>query len=251
MKKIYSMTLITMLFFTSNLFSQSLPYNVGVNGQDGAISIANGWTFKFEIGSPLQDASVLISEQPNGAVKYEQPYVGQPYLGSAVKEITSMGTVVNLDYFVSWSYVIGGGSTFKLYGSTDGLNWTIINSNINNNTTLSFTNSSNYTWVKIEFSGVNNMNLELNNFDLYDMTTGIKSNNISENYSVYSYDKNIVIKTNDSKEYKLIVYNLSGQEVLNKTIRGNNNFNLNISNGMYIVNVDDGTESYHQKVVIQ
>jgi hypothetical protein len=250
MKKLYTITMMLVMSLTTNLFSQTLPYNVGVNGQDGDISVANGWTFKFEIGTPLTDfTSTQVLENTNGSVRFSQPASGEQYLGSAIKEITSMGTITNLDYLVNWSYPINGGATFKLYGSVDGIDWSFI-SNISNNTTSSFINSNNYTWVKVEFNGTGDMIVELNNFDLYDMTTGIESN-ISDNLNVYSYDKNLVVKSNYLEEYNLTVYNINGQVILNKTTRGNNNFKLDVSNGMYLVNINNGTESINQKVVIQ
>jgi hypothetical protein len=83
------------------------------------------------------------------------------------------------------------------------------------------------------------------------MTTGIELNDISDNYAIYSYNKNLVVKSNDTKDYTITVYNLNGQEVFNKTTRGNNNFKLDVSNGMYLVKINNGTESINQKIVIQ
>ncbi len=83
-----------------------------------------------------------------------------------------------------------------------------------------------------------------------DLITNIQEN-ITNNFDVYAYNKNLVVKTTEFEAYALTVYNLSGQEVFTKNTNDNQNIPLNLATGMYIVNINNGKESFNQKVVVQ
>ena len=83
-----------------------------------------------------------------------------------------------------------------------------------------------------------------------DLITNIQEN-IANNFNVYSYNKNLVIKTTALENYSIRIYNLSGQEVLVKNAQGNQDIPLTLATGMYIVNINNGKESFNQKVVMQ
>lgn len=92
---------------------------------------------------------------------------------------------------------------------------------------------------------------ELANFKLYgDLITNIQEN-ITNHFNVYSYNKNLIVKTTEFETYALTVYNLSGQEVFTKNTNGNQDIPLTLVTGMYIVNINNGKESFNQKVVVQ
>jgi len=83
-----------------------------------------------------------------------------------------------------------------------------------------------------------------------DLITNIQEN-IANNFNVYSYNKNLVVKTTLLENYNIRIYNLSGQEVLVKNAQGNQDIPLTLATGMYIVNINNGKESFNQKVVVQ
>lgn len=91
----------------------------------------------------------------------------------------------------------------------------------------------------------------LESFKLFgDLITNIQEN-ITNNFNVYAYNKNLVVKTTEFEDYALTVYNLSGQEVFTKNTNGNQDIPLTLVTGMYIVNINNGKESFNQKVVVQ
>ncbi len=94
---------------------------------------------------------------------------------------------------------------------------------------------------------------KLINFQLFGdtITTTNIQENIANNFSVYSYNKNLVVKTTALENYSIRIYNISGQEVLVKNAQGNQDIPLNLATGVYIVNVSNSKESYNQKVVVQ
>src|SRR5690606_36349660 len=83
-----------------------------------------------------------------------------------------------------------------------------------------------------------------------DLITNIQEN-IANNFNVYSYNKNLVVKTTLLENYNIRIYNLSGQEVMLKNAQGNQDIPLTLATGMYIVNINNGKESFNQKVVVQ
>ncbi len=254
------------MFFTSNLFSQTLPYEVGslqsIPSPDGGILTSNGWSFTFmeQIFSTWTNLPANITESTDW-VTFQTSSSPWPYIATATKEVTGMSGVSNINYEIKYNMLTppNGSSAivnFSFLGSNDGITWNLIDTVNNVSSGLrtvqsSFNNSNNYTWIKIKFDEDRFSTIQLVYVKISDLSTGIKLNDISDKYTIYSYDKNIVVNSNDSKEYNLTVYNLSGQEVFNKTTRGNNKFNLNVSNGMYLVKIDNGIESFNQKIVIQ
>lgn len=257
MKKLYSILLITMMFFTSNLFSQViLPYTVS-NGS----TFFNDWdnSVTFVAGANgLQTFTETFPSSPNNFVSNQGgsgiflstsgSYNPPTFEGNSILEISPTST--NIDYTIDYDWVNGNSMNVKLWGSVDGINYNVINSNVSDNTPLTFDNTvTNYTFLMIQFNSTNVTTANLRNVSISSTITGIKSNNISDNYNIYSYNNTLVVKS--SKNYTVTIYNLNGQIVLNEKSNGNNNFKLDVSKGMYIVNINNGTESINQKVVIQ
>lgn len=261
MKKLYSISLITMMFFTSNLFSQvTLPYTAN-NGND----FFNDWDNSVTFEVPAQGTQTFTEtfpSSPNNFVSNQGGsgiYLGTggsynppTFEGNSVLDINH--TPTNIDYTIDYIWTGGSNKNVKLWGSNDGTNYTVIDSTTAPNTlTGTFDNTlSNYTFLKVQFNSTNTTNANLRSVSISPSnSTGIENINLEDNYNVYSYDKNIVVKSNDLKGYDITVYNLNGQVILNEKSNGDKEFKLCVSNGMYIVNINDDTNSFNQKVVIQ
>lgn len=156
-------------------------------------------------------------------------------------------------------------SDIKLYYIDD--NGDILNTSNNSyQLTSSFPTEYTYTFnkqigvsikkLKIVLNGESTQVPYVSSYDLYglkievDGTTNIQEN-IANNFNVYSYNKNLVVKTTTLENYSIHIYNISGQEVLVKNAQGNQDIPLNLATGVYIVNVSNSKESYNQKVVVQ
>ncbi|MCB9363031.1 MAG: T9SS type A sorting domain-containing protein [Flavobacteriales bacterium] len=260
MKKLYIITMMLVTFLTSNLFSQvTLPYTVS-NGND----FFNDWDNSVTFDVPAQGTQTFTEtfpSSPNNFVSNQGgsgiflstsgSYNPPTFEGNSVLEINP--SAMNIDYTIDYNWINGANKNVKLWGSVDGINYVVINSNVSDNTPLTFDNTlTNYTFLMIQFNSTNVTTANLRNVSLTpSSSTDIENINLKDNYNVYSYGKNLVIKSNDFNNYAVTVYNLNGQVVLNETTNGNKEFPLNVSNGMYLVNINNGTESYHQKIIIQ
>lgn len=245
--------LITLL--TSNLFSQvSLPYTAN-GGADGI----------NEFNTPDWVNSVTITNFTGtnpGIVGYGLPgatfsiyntTIISDFIGTAILQINS--SPFNIDYTVNYNWSSNGTSKkVELLGSTDGINYISINNNVSDNIPLTFNNTTtDYTYIMVKFtaSGNNPLSATLTSFSISESTTNVNDVKVSDNYNVYSYNKNLVVKPNDFNDYTINVYNLNGQVVLSKTTNGNTETMIDVSNGMYIVNVNDGVNSFNTKVIVE
>jgi len=244
------------LMLTSNLFSQvSLPYTASSFDFNTPVWV-NSTTYVDFMGNPITSNQSPYVAYNGSGVNFSAGSNNSPsVVGTAILQIDPSS--FNIDYTVDYSWSSGSNRTVEVLGSTDGSNYTVINSNVSNGATSTFDNTStNYTFIMVRFktSAPNNVvtSVRLNTFSISASgTLSIESSNISENYNVYSYNKNIVVKSNSFNDYMITVFNLNGQVVLNKTTNGNTETTLDVDNGMYIVNVNDGINSFNQKVIIQ
>lgn len=91
---------------------------------------------------------------------------------------------------------------------------------------------------------------------MYKNTTILNTNDetISSNISIYPNPSkgNINIDVQSLNQVTFQLYNAIGQRVLSKSLGlGSNNLQLSLSNGVYIVVLDNQGESYRQKLIIQ
>jgi hypothetical protein len=259
-----------MMFFTSNLMAQlTTIYEVGHYTHPitypGSINPNtsfedDNWSFDFVINSSPSTCigqMLLLDTNLREKIAVSLGFTNNcTYDVKCVKKIPAMANYTSFE--VNFGISVTPSSTpvtYNFYTSSDSINWNL--HPFSTNYVSSFTTSSDvYVMVTASrttgFSGNEGQQYEFSQFQLKaDLSTGIELNNISDNLNVYSYDKNLVVKSNDTKDYTVTVYNLSGQVILNKTTRGNNNFKLDVSNGMYLVKINNGTESINQKIVIQ
>jgi len=245
------------LMLTSNLFSQvTLDYNASTTEL-----VSTNWdnSVTFNTGaSGIQTFTLTYPTSPNNYVKYDNGVRFSTGVYSNGIESNSILQIspssFNIDYTVNYQWILPSNNRdVKLMGSTDGVVYNVINSNIVSGSTYTFDNTiSNYTFIKVRFTADGKNDVRLSSFSISSTgTLSIESTNISENYKVYSYNKNLVVKSNSFNDYTITLYNLNGGVVLSKVTNSNTETTLDVSNGMYIVNVNDGISSFNQKIIIQ
>lgn len=239
------------MLLTSNLFSQvTLPYSATLGTDFSNTSNWENYIIKDWLGNPTQFSGSPFVTYNTSQVIFSSNGNPTTFQGIGILQINPSAT--NIDYLVAYSWISGGNRNLKLLGSTDGINFNIINNIVPNNVTQSFDNTlTNYTYIMVKFNSTNTSSVEMVTFSMTPIITGIEDVNLKDNFNIYSYNKKLVVKSNDFKDYNLTVYNLNGQIILTETTNGNNEFTLNVANGMYIVTINDGNNSFNQKIVIQ
>lgn len=162
------------------------------------------------------------------------------------------------DIDISYELSIGGGSnnlplvdSLKLF--VDGIEvyfTDVVPLSSTQNLSLSNINGTNLTMeVYVSLTGSWG-SLTFNYFSLTNVSgssVGINEN-ISDDFNIYSYNSNIVVKTDEYTQYTIKVYSMRGQLVMNETTNGNLESTMNVPSGIYIVQLSNENEKISKKV---
>lgn len=118
----------------------------------------------------------------------------------------------------------------------------------NNNSMKDIRLQSTYTYQPTATEENNRfvLHLSLNNTSI-----GSEQNNGLNTTSVYTYDNCVYIDLSEEKAL-VKIYNVLGQELMNKEIKtGLNKFNMDLSSGTYLVSVISGGDVRTEKVYLK
>jgi hypothetical protein len=237
--------------FTANAQGETLPYTMDVNSID-----TEGWSVT------LNTANQPATSQP--VFDFGVPVDGDATMQKNFdfENMDSVEIYFNFDEPFATGYDI----TFSVYidGVLTPINYT---ANTMSNTVMitdnsSFTSNSSLEIVMDYVSQGTPMvthRVELTDFEVtgYEDTgsVGINENDLSTTLEVYSFDKSIFVKSNESMNANVTVYNMSGQVVNTQNLNlsySKTEINLyDVPSGMYIVNVSDGSGMMSKKVFLE
>lgn len=259
--------LFTMMFMMSfNLIGQNYveKYSIGVYDSNKVTFTGDNWSFtvsdstfnQFNVDSTSMTGSkeggeeliIQYSQQSNYTIDIIKEFINNELQYGDIKITISFQS--DLTNQLVLSYIDDNNNT-QLIGSQS-----MSSSGLNHEFIFNKPIGINITKLKISISGTHNGSFLPDIYELrglkieVDPLTNIQEN-ITNYFNVYSYNKNLIVKTTEFEDYALTVYNLSGQEVFTKNTNGNQDISLNLATGMYIVNINNGKESFNQKVVVQ
>lgn len=262
----------TLLFTCMIMLSFSLvgqnynleTYSVGISDVNKITFTGDNWTYSINDSNFYQFTvdSTSMTGSRKGAEELIIKYLQQtPYTIDVVKEFSNNElqygdvkiTIAFQSYLanqLSLSYIDNNNNVVSIGTQT------MVSSGLNHEFIFNKPIGINITKLKISINGTHDGTISPDIYELrglkieVDQTTNIQEN-IANNFNVYSYNKNLVVKTTALENYNIRIYNLSGQEILVKNAQGNQEIPLTLATGMYIVNINNGKESYNQKVVVQ
>lgn len=196
--------------------------------------------------------------------------------GSIVKKLSGSESFAGLtDFTVEFEKSYGdfynnipGGYSLKCFYSLDSITWSQIGNEVSgaldSDVTYSFVatsvtgngNLQDDIYLKIEFGNVQSDGKisKINVIDPNGQTSSIKENSLNS-VNVYSYDKSIFLTSDEYMNAEVTVYNMNGQILNSQNMSlsySKTEVNLyDMSSGMYIVNISDGTSMTSKKVFIQ
>ena len=242
--------------FSSNTQAQEqLPYNMYAHSS----LTTQGWT---DSGIPdfTSHASVPVwgfYRGLDGTVIYEKSF-----------NLSGM-SALDITYAIDYQYIgMPVDIEFEVYIDGQSVITETVNVDINSTVQISDNGNGNFTpnsTVKIvfDYTGVTSGSLgesivfRLDEFSITGTPypVGVNEHNTTNNLEVYSSNKTVFISTTENMNANVTVFNLSGQVVTSSAMELSNSkteLNLNnVSAGMYIVTVNDGTVSTSKKVSIK
>lgn len=237
-------------------------YEIGIYTDSIKTFSEDGWSYFLKPTGNM----IVTEDQYNYSSKIDVSYSQQQNFDVEIeKEFTNNElNYGDIKITMTFDQEFGGNSDIKLYYIDDNNDTTNIDNqpivfNVETDYTFTFTKPSGISISKLKIVIDGNTNNQFPFASTYELlrlkievdgTTNIQEN-IANNFNVYSYNKNLVVKTTALENYSIRIYNLSGQEVLVKNAQGNQEIPLTLTTGMYIVNINNGKESYNQKVMVQ
>ena len=220
-------------------------YSVDNINHNYFIQDSTNMTGSFEGG---EEVIIHYSQQTSYSIDVIKEFTNNELLYGDIKITISFQS--DLANQLSLSYIDSNNNTVLTGSQTMG------SSGIDHEFIFNKPNGVNITKLKISINGTHDGTFLPDIYELralkieVDQLTNIQEN-ITNNFNVYAYNKNLVVKTTEFEAYALTVYNLSGQVVFVKNTNGNQDIPLTLASGMYIVNINNGKESFNQKVVVQ
>ncbi|MEX1001903.1 MAG: PKD domain-containing protein [Crocinitomicaceae bacterium] len=135
---------------------------------------------------------------------------------------------------VSWSWTFTGADTPT---STD-----------QNPTGITYSTTGTYT-VELTVTDDLGSDTETKVDYIYIGSVGVDEN-ISD-FNIYAQGNFLMLKVNGNHQYNITVYNLSGKKMFTDESVGNQQYDLNLPSGLYLVHINDGKTDFQKKVFIR
>ncbi|MEX1192372.1 MAG: T9SS type A sorting domain-containing protein [Brumimicrobium sp.] len=242
MKNLFKTLLLTLTFlslsFSGN--TQNLLFTVG-DPNDKCMDTSD---FTFDMSNTFSNSCDFLSfNYPNTMVQtitYTIP----------VSEITGGGVINDLDIEIDNEYDTWFTESVSFNNNSNGFDYTY------NTTTgkyeLTNINSNSDLEIVFLYEGSGQLTVYFYEFLFFGevQTTSVNENNLEDDFQVYSFNKELNVKTDKFENYKLSVYNMGGQLVMNKDLNGNSK-NYISNSGIYIVKLEFENQVLTKKVLIQ
>ena len=233
----------TLLFSTTNtVTSQTTLVNVGVAQTDQFIDKGNFTSIAYAGGSVYSNSANL-----NGSYSYYS--LGLTEVTYTITENLSNYNLLNFNFAF---HAQNGADSVKLFVDNNEIYSSGQLLNTDDNVSYTFPNNTIGGEVKLTLycsvsGGKSFKILTINGID-NTSTSGINED-ISDDFNIFSYNKNLIVKTEDySSTYRVTVYNMNGQVVMNELSNGYFEKSLSTSNGVYIVNITSDKGSLTKKI---
>lgn len=152
------------------------------------------------------------------------------------------------------------------YLSKDGKEWEALNSDPRNGVKshsdkmeflfvkfvadVTFFKEARFRFTRASIFGSFKAKKERPTINLADITYGPASNQVYEEFTVFSFDKKVNVETQNEKDYDFVLSNLLGQVVIREKSYGSRRFEVDVPDGIYFVTILQGDNIITTKKVV-